>query len=375
VSEQAGSWVRSRGIGRILAQETNVSDLIQFLSDRDASPWERFVGFVPTSVVREARRANQADLLLMSDSQVAVIEVKLGHTMSAEQQAGYEALDACPALYLAALSSDRARVEADSKRWDFISLGELIGGWEGVDDELGRLLAREAAALVRSWEQTISAVFAPKSTSEAVALGVLNQKFLARVVTRRIEQELLAHRPLTYAGVTSGGGLPLVQGWVPVRGEGEDRCFIAEVRWRDAKLEGELRFGVDYGLRAGRVEDEEVRRAAYKMARSMSADIRFSALSDHLSESRVDLAALVQRGRQSRPRPRGDWEKVVRHGFAGAPLADGKKNSRQRTAPDFYGDGALRYQAIADVDFGRASARDLVDLIDCTLAYLTSRQP
>jgi hypothetical protein len=31
VSKYAAPWVRNRGIGRLLAQETNVSDLIQLL--------------------------------------------------------------------------------------------------------------------------------------------------------------------------------------------------------------------------------------------------------------------------------------------------------------------------------------------------------
>lgn len=47
MGKSASPWVRSSGLGRLLAQETNVSDLIQFLSDRDASPWAGLVGFVP----------------------------------------------------------------------------------------------------------------------------------------------------------------------------------------------------------------------------------------------------------------------------------------------------------------------------------------
>jgi hypothetical protein len=115
-------WVRSRGFGRLLAQETNVSDLIQFLSDRDASPWAALVGFVPDNVSREVQKANNADLLLSSGSRVAVIEVKLGHVMSEEQQKKYEALSIRPDLYLAALASDNLRLGKNSERWTFISL-------------------------------------------------------------------------------------------------------------------------------------------------------------------------------------------------------------------------------------------------------------
>ena len=81
---------------RLLAQETNVSDLIQFLSDRGPSPWAELVGFVPDAVTREALADNHADLLLTSDSKTAVIEVKLGHLMTVKQRERYEALASRP---------------------------------------------------------------------------------------------------------------------------------------------------------------------------------------------------------------------------------------------------------------------------------------
>lgn len=282
-------------MGRLLAQETNVSDLIQFLSDRDPSPWAELVGFVPDNVAREAQNANYADLLLTTDSQAAVIEVILGHLMSTNQQAKYEALHPRPGLYLAALSSDGARLEADSDRWTFLGLSELIGRWERVDDELARLFAGEAAGVLRTWDQMIRGVFSLPTAEESRPLSVLNQKFLGRVVTRRIAHDLQTRGRLASAGVTSGGGLPLVQGWTPVRGEGNDRTFIAEVRWWETKPGGELRFGVDFEPRPGQDEDEEVRGGAYELARSMNADIECASLKGHLSKERTNLATLIRR--------------------------------------------------------------------------------
>lgn len=375
MSKHAKLWVRSRGMGRLLPQESNVSDLIQLLSDRDPSPWADFVGFVPDDVAREAKRANHADLLLTSDSRTAVVEVKLGHLMSTEQQEKYEMLPSWPDLYLAALSSDEVRLQVGSGRWGFLRLSELIGRWEQVDDQLARLIAGEAAGVLRAWDQMISGVFDVRSAKTWVPLNVLTQKFLARVVTRRIAQDLRDRGRLARAGVTSGGGLPLVQSWTPVRGEGSDRTFMAEVRWWETKPGGELRFGVDFNARPDQYEDEEVRRAAYDLARSMDVDIEFASLRDHFASERPDLAELLRRDKPSRPRARGEWEQVIVHGFEGAPLTGGKKNNRQRTSPDFFGDGARRFQAIAEIDFDRASARDVTDLVDCTLEYLASRQP
>lgn len=160
-----------------------------------------------------------------------------------------------------------------------------------------------------------------------------------------------------------------------MRGEGNDRTFIAEIRWWEAKSGGELRFGVDFDPRPGKSEDEEVRRAAYELARSMEDDIDYASLRSHITEERPDLAELLRREKPSRPKAKGDWERVIVHGLKGAPLEDGSKNNRQRTSPAFYGDGTLRFQAIAEIDFGKASALDLGDLVDCTLTYLSSRQP
>lgn len=118
-----------------------------------------------------------------------------------------------------------------------------------------------------------------------------------------------------------------------------------------------------------------MRRTAYELARSMDADLDYASLIGHVAEERPDLAELLRREKPSRPKAKGDWERVIAHGFKEAPLEGGHKNNRRLTSPAFYGDGALRFQAIAEIDFERASARDLTDLIDLTLAYLSSRQP
>ncbi|MGW6121238.1 hypothetical protein ACWFRF_19515 [Nocardia sp. NPDC055165] len=115
-----------------------MSDLIQFLSDRDRAPWGELVGFVPDVVTREALDANHADLLLTAGPRSAVVEVKLGHLMSSTQQEAYESLAFCPTLYLAALASDGARLASDSSRWSFLSLSDLVGRWENAGAGAGR---------------------------------------------------------------------------------------------------------------------------------------------------------------------------------------------------------------------------------------------
>jgi hypothetical protein len=177
--------------------------------------------------------------------------------------------------------------------------------------------------------------------------------------------------------VTAGGGIPLVVGWTPIRGEGKDRTFMAEVRWWETKSGGELRFGVDFDPRPGKREDEELRRAAYDLATSMADSLDAASLRAHFEADRPDLASLLSRTRSSRPEPRGEWEPVIVHGFVDVQLENGKwqRDNRNRTRPAFYGDGTLRFQAIAEIDFAEASAADLIDLLDGTLSYLAARQP
>lgn len=368
-------WTRGRGLERLLAQETNVSDLIQFLSDRDPKPWESFIGFVPDDVAREASAANNADLLLSAGPKIAVVEVKLGHLMSSHQQDKYEALEPECDLFLAALSADKVRLTESSDRWKFLSLSRLFAGWESSQDDVARLLATEAASLLREWDRVISGVLETGAAQGGLPLEALEQKFLARVVSRRLKQDLHERGYQSFAGVTSGGGMPLIAAWKPIRGEGEDRTFIAEVRWWHNKPGGELRFGVDFDPRPGQEEDEEVRRAAYNLAHSMEDEIDHPSLHAQLVNDRPDLAEALSRDKRSRPAARGDWEQVIVHGFRGAPLKDGKSNNRSRTTPAFHGDKALRFQAISNIDFSRVSARDLVDLMDLTLEHLSSNEP
>lgn len=199
---------------RLLAQETNVSDLLQLLSDRDPSPWERFVGFLPDDVVREASAANNADLLLTSGSEAAVVEVKLGHLMSNSQQEKYEALGEGTELYLAALEADEARIGLDSERWAFLRLGDLFAAWTSSEDALARSLASDAASVLQDWDTVISGTLSASKGQAGTPVEVVDQKFLARVLSRRIATDLRERGRMAYAGVTSGGGVPLVAAWV-----------------------------------------------------------------------------------------------------------------------------------------------------------------
>ncbi|YAL83355.1 hypothetical protein ACMYYO_00710 [Dermacoccaceae bacterium W4C1] len=369
-------WHQTRGFERLLQQETTISDLLQFLSDRDPTPWKRLVGFVPADVIRESRALNRADLnLTQAEGPGAVIEVKLAHAMDATQQQNYEKVAGDTRLFLAALAADRVRLEeSTSDRWRFLSLGDVTAAWTTSTDEPAAVVATQMTEVLTAWDDLIDRVFLPVSDPRALRLNALRRKFLARVITRRVASDLKARGFATFAGVTSGGGLPLVQAWTPVQGRNFHRSFMAEVRWWETKPGGELRFGVDFEPEPEQQEDESVRRAAFDLARSMDDAITFESLRAGIGEDLRWRNLLTRKG-SSRPKAKGDWERVIQHGLKGAPLDGGVRNTRSRTNPGFFGDGALRFQAIAEVDFAEASAPDLVDLIAGTLGYLSAHQP
>lgn len=375
MKENKNPWIPNRGIGRLVSQETNISDVIQELTDRDASPWLGLIGFVPENIGREAKGANNADLLVTSATNSAIIEVKLGHFLSEDQQAKYEKLPEKIQLFMAALQADSKRIVSLDARWQFISLGELIGCWTESQDEFARLLAERTVAVIHDWDEKISGVLAPSDSDERMPVEVLNHKFLARIVTRRMAEELIGMGLQAFAGTTSGGGLPLIQAWSPIRNGHLGQRFIAEVRWWESKPGGELRIGVDFKPETGEKESESLRRAAYALARSMEDDIDFGSLHAKLQIENSRLADLIYRTKPSRPKPKGDWELVLTHGFAGSALEGGRRNSRRQTNPGFYGDGALRFQAIASIDFSNASAGDLVELICMSLKHLRDSEP
>ncbi|MBK0422785.1 hypothetical protein JD292_11950 [Leucobacter sp. CSA2] len=366
-----------KGLRRLLSSETNISDLIFFLSEQDSRPWREIIGFVPTSVEREASAAfNRADLKLDNGRQTALIEVKLGHFLSSKQKAAYESLTEEVSLHLAALSPDKARLGASDVRWQFHGLTELFALWgTSESNELAQALSAAIVEVLCEWEREISGVFCDRTLEAWKPMSFVTEKFMTRVIARRMAAILQEKGLYSAATVTSGGGRAILEGWEPVRGCTIDRAFIAEMRWAEGSSTGEFRFGVDFDPAEGEVEDEEIRRSSIDLAISMDPIIRSRSLIAHLEESKPELSKLIFPNRRDRPEPKGSWEEIVRHGFEGVKLPDGKKSNRNQITPAFFGDRALRHEASVHVDFSRASAEDVTDLIESTLNFLRLNQP
>lgn len=368
------TWNTARGLHRVLFGENNVSDLIQYLTDIDPTPWQHLVGFVPAICDRESRSNNHADLHLRSATgDAAIVEVKVGHIFDEGQQARYEELGEDTALYLAALPLDGDRIDNNSSvdRWKFLSLVQLFEPWTIVEDPAARVFAAEIVSILRQWDTDMSAMFKAQTDQESKPLSTLSEKTLARIVTRRIATQLESRGPRGYAGVLRGGGIPVVQARTPVTGQQTHRCFIAELRW-STPATGELRFGIDFSSSTEHPEDRELRRAAFALAEAMESFLDFSPLADHLQKIQPNVGGLlIDRKHRTWPKAKGDWEQVIEHGLH---LPEGKKRRNQIT-PAFYGDGALRFQASVHIDLSIARAPDITDLLAATLDYLSAHQP
>lgn len=366
-----------RGLARLLSHETSVSDLLQHLTDLDPEPWTTVPGIehAPTGSTRERslrrlkgkRVSGTADLeLTIDNTTLALVEVKLSHVFSADQRRRYEAsAPATAALVLAGIEIDR-RLVRDHSRWSFISLTDLFGRWVSSRSVEAAQLAAAAVAVLRGWDQLLDDVFEPSSSPQRRDLLAVNKKFLARLSARRIA-ERLAETWMSSAHVTSGGGLAIAQAWATIdRERGE--YLIAEVRWHEGLKAGELRFGVDF-------EAPATRASAYGLARAMSDKISVDSLKLALRTDQCPLDLLLTTTGTGRPRARGDWDAVVERGLHSRGADGAVKGTRLTHTPDFFGDGTLRHEAKSTIDFARASANDLVQLIDATLQYLTTCAP
>ena len=363
---------------RLLSRELSVSDLVQVLTDLDPSPWRTLIGFEPTCVEREvpfkvsrSNRRSIADLLLEdSAGNRAVVEVKVGHSFAEDQQKLYELnVPETTHLFLSALAIDADAIDANSDRCASLQRTNTLEAWTSPSNATAATLASEVHDTLQRWDTLVSGVFAAPGSPSVQPLSTLTQKFLAMVASRRIAAVLRERDIYALAEVTSGGGLAVVQAWANVPGEPKG-YFMADVRWRESRNTGELRFGIDFEV----PEDRDTRKAAYALAQRLDLALTADKLFTHLEDAHPHLTGLLTRNTKDRPAEHALWPEVVELGFKSADNPGGVNGSRTTIKPSFYGDRTLRYQAIAGVDFTTATGADLVALIEQVLAYLRAAE-
>lgn len=354
------------GLSRLLATETNVSDLLAFLTERDPSIWSDLLGVVPDSALREgrARTSNRADVQLLDEDEdeavLAAVEVKLGHHLDGDQKAWYEETFGDETkLFLAALDADSVADAGLGERWTCLDLADLVGRWQHSEDVQAATFSTAMFQVLSAWSKSIAAVTRGHGEEAPAPLAQISQPFLGRVVTRVLREPVCkAGAAKALATVTSGGGNAILMAWLPVKGDDLRCSYIAEVRWKPATEEMALRFGLDYTD-----DGEEARKAVWQRAQAMTDVIRADRFSDQLAETDPKLAQLLKVKGSGRPSPKGDWDHVIRNGWSGAAV--------KGRNPGFWRDRAHRLEASVSIDLSRASGTDVVALLWSALKYLS----
>ncbi|PQZ92175.1 hypothetical protein CQ018_11670 [Arthrobacter sp. MYb227] len=350
----------SEGIERLLNRETNVSDLLQYLTILDASPWVELVGFEPFEAHREfsllsKNHKGSGDLLLTGpDSELVAIELKLGHQISVEQQAKYEgwADSRNASLFLVSLDPDNER---PSNLWEIVRLDDLFGRWKSSEVLLARKLAADIFEVFNKRQKLVAGVFLGPGEPGSRQFSEVRTADEMRIITRTIRENFKKQDIQAHADVTLGGGNAIIQTWLPIA-ETEDLFFIAEARFSANRAV--LRFGLD-----GPWDGIHV----WKAANSIDAGLRCDALKEYVeAKGQLELFAGVNLHKSGRPAAKGDWEAALNSWDGTSRFEDhfGGLN------PGFNRDKAFRLQASASFDREQTNASSLIGVLEFTLEYL-----
>lgn len=319
----------SSGLERLLASETNLSDLLAYFTQRDPKRWSGLVRDFPVDVVREggAGTPKRADVVLNGSDKgtVGAVEVKLGHSLSKQQMAWYEdTLGPEVPLILTSLDSTDTAIDGVGERWVHISLADLVARWTSSADTEVATIATATHRVLDSWSHAIDAVAGRAGEGNADPLDNIRDPFLARILTRTLKPALLAEGArAAYPGTTSGGGNAILQGWAALPGAPEGEVVIAEVRWSPGRDVMDLRFGLDFGP-----SGQEARAAVWERAQQMDDAIRADRFIEHLSSTAPNLVGLLSTKKPSgRPAAKGEWTKIIENGF--------QKGDAKEFNPDF----------------------------------------
>lgn len=374
-----------RGVERILSSEIRVSDLLQELTDLDPTPWTNIVGIEPSSAEREhplrrldkgERTKGNIDLLLKSKEGYEVaLELKISHIFDDDQRKRYE-ISTNGALHLLGMAADSHIVD-DFPRWNFHVLADVIDAWQSSTDSNARYLARNAAQIIRKWDSIIESTFS--TTNDGKSLDAIEEKFLAALVSHRLARGLIEIGWLSSFGKSAGNsGLAVASGFAPLN-QDSDRCLISQVRWLEGLQKINFRFGIDFTT----PETVETRAESWELAKNMSETIKVTSFHNHLRQANPSLEKrFIARSRSRRREPNDEiWLPVVQLGLKnksnpnGIPGPNGENGTRSNNNPGFAGDGTLRFQESVNISAADMSARDLQELIDAALKYLSGRLP
>jgi hypothetical protein len=214
-------------------------------------------------------------------------------------------------------------------------------------------LATRVDDVLQGWAGAIDGVRKPLTQTGSLTFADVDNVALLRVITRELSQTQRARGVVSFAGVSSGGGNPILQSWTKVEGV-EDVWFIADARFEDHRVH--LRFGVDGEPGTA----EEVWRIARTLDDAITVDA-FAEFVERTSHGNTRAVANFQAGGRGRPQARGDWNAVI---------ASGKRTAG--TNPGFLRDGLTRLECGVRISKDALNSWSLKVLMDAVHDHLRS---
>jgi hypothetical protein len=206
-------------LGRLLAHESSLSDLLAFLAELDPLPIEATLGLAggPHRFCREASATRgmakgRLDLVVRrcSDNHpVAVLEIKGASDVHGDQLDRYntwsDSFD--PPVrqrFYCTLDGD---IPAPDPQWRTVSLVDLFGAWRRSDNAHAAWLSDQIAQMLGRWDSEADGIIGK-------ATGRFVPDLISRRVTAQLKTALQAHADGSTANATrTSGGTPMFLAW------------------------------------------------------------------------------------------------------------------------------------------------------------------
>jgi hypothetical protein len=220
------------GLGRLLAEEKSMSDLLAFLCELDPVPLAEVLelGAEPLEVIREhplgGRLRGRLDLAVLNSAgrPVAALELKGAATVHGDQLIRYETWAArfSPRPKLFYYSLDRGQAVGGS--WDCRHLTDLFAAWRKSSHHHARWLTGQALALLKAWDEEAD-------RSIVACAGWYAHDIITRRTAHALNGLLARHGDGSEAmAMRTSGGQPMLMAWRRHPGGSRDSWLAVDVR-------------------------------------------------------------------------------------------------------------------------------------------------
>ncbi|WP_370192499.1 hypothetical protein [Streptacidiphilus sp. MAP5-52] len=356
----------SYALGRLVANENSLSDLLTVLAERDPRPLIELLGLADDAYrfrreVKLTKPSGCLDVVVYRQSDgfpVAVLEMKGASDEHSGQLDRYQdwavAHNPVPTLFFCTFDGDAATAP-----WKSLRLVTIFGAWEGVADPYAAWLASEITSVLRSWDAEADGVIGD-------AIGWYVPDVVSRRTARTLDDALrLGHPGSGWAGAmrTSGGNPMLMAG--RRHPSGAEHAWVAvDIRCPGRGAQGQpwlFRPCVDIA------QGDRPKLEAVLEAHDLAVELQPAMLLPSIQESlrqrdRPDLAAALGAGKHDGLRSSGalaDWRDRLESGM-----------STPRHHPVFFHDKGQRLATQFRLNVRTTTRADVADLTLAVLDHL-----